>query len=209
MFHNKGTKVSEAYTKEFATYSLNDELTVVRFEYGHDRLGRYYVKATEDGSEADLVYLYVREGDVIVGTIQSPGYDIATIKSMAQIYLRCVELMEAIPQVTAIEPMKSVIELMKFFPGKDYPYDGPALTLSPRFVIDTNADNSKEFINESGWKIKGEIVEDAWVDNFEAIHPVYGILRGDFERCIEAQSKEAFDHFWEHHEPDSWYYGDI
>ena len=63
----------------------------------------------------------------------------------------------------------------------------------------------------SGWTISGMLKEDwyAWVNEFEATHPQYGKVWGDFEDSVEASSEAAFAHFYEHHEPEAWDYGDI
>jgi hypothetical protein len=65
--------------------------------------------------------------------------------------------------------------------------------------------------NPSGWTIDAEVQEDyfKWVNYFEANHPKYGEMRGNFEKKVVAESKEAYDHFFKHHEPDSWDYWDI
>lgn len=99
-----------------------------------------------------------------------------------------------------------------FLPGVDYPHDNSALTLYPSEVTDTEEDSDFfEKTHESGWTIKGYVYEDwyVWVNDFEAYHPLYGTLKGDFEKEIQAESREAFDHFWKHHEPQAWDYGDI
>lgn len=65
--------------------------------------------------------------------------------------------------------------------------------------------------HSSGWSIRGEIHEDyyEWVNFFEAEHPEYGRVWGDFEREVRADSEEGYDHFIEHHPPSKWDYGDI
>lgn len=65
--------------------------------------------------------------------------------------------------------------------------------------------------NESGWKITGDIQYDyyEWVNYFEANHPDYGYVIGDYEDSIEASSKEAYDHFYKNHPPKVWDYRDI
>ncbi len=77
----------------------------------------------------------------------------------------------------------------------------PALTLSPECIG----------VNDSGWTITGEIHEDnyQWVNEFEAKHPEYGKLFGDFEHTVFYEKEEGFQHFWEHHEPEAWDYYDI
>lgn len=64
---------------------------------------------------------------------------------------------------------------------------------------------------DSGWTISGIIKEDwfLWVNEFVAIHPQMGFVCGDFEHEIVAVSQEAFDHFYKHHTPHGWDYGDI
>ncbi len=79
-----------------------------------------------------------------------------------------------------------------------------ALTLRPEEVL-----NKKP--HKSGWVIKGKIHEDyyEWVNEFEAHHPIYGIVKGDFEKKVFADSEEGFQHFWKHHQPMKWDYYDI
>lgn len=88
--------------------------------------------------------------------------------------------------------------------GVDYPYSEghEALTLLKEYVLEEQ---------ESGWVIEGEIHEDyyEWVNEFEANHPKYGKITGDFETEVVAESEEGFQHFWENHEPESWDYWDI
>lgn len=76
-----------------------------------------------------------------------------------------------------------------------------ANTLSPR---DLGA-------NPSGWVIEGEVIWDyyKWVNYFEAFHPDFGWVKGDFEDEVQAESEEAFEHFIAHHPPEEWDYWDI
>ena len=64
---------------------------------------------------------------------------------------------------------------------------------------------------KSGWTIEGTITEDwyEWVNDFEATHPVYGKLVGNYEHQIIAESQEAHDHFVANHPMDIWDYWDI
>lgn len=64
---------------------------------------------------------------------------------------------------------------------------------------------------ESGWTITGKICQDyySWVNYFEATHPTYGWIRGDFEKEIIAKSKKAYDHFIKFHHTEEWDYWDI
>ena len=65
--------------------------------------------------------------------------------------------------------------------------------------------------NGSGWIIDGEVHEDwyEWVNYFEAFHPDYGWVKGDYEDCLEAYSQEGLDHFMANHPPEEWDYWDI
>lgn len=65
--------------------------------------------------------------------------------------------------------------------------------------------------NPSGWTISGEVVKDyfEWVNYFEATHPYFGKVWGDYEDVIYADSKEAFEHFYANHPPNVWDYYDI
>lgn len=67
------------------------------------------------------------------------------------------------------------------------------------------------FHEKSGWTVTGDICEDyyEWVNDFEATHPVYGKIEGDFETEVTAESQKALDHFLEHHPYDEWDYWDI
>ena len=96
--------------------------------------------------------------------------------------------------------------------GKDFYSSGGALTLSVSQVCDDRSESgTHEKAHESGWTIKGEIHEDyyTWVNDFEASHPEYGKLSGNFEGEVTAESEEAFAHFWKHHEPEAWDYMEI
>jgi hypothetical protein len=63
----------------------------------------------------------------------------------------------------------------------------------------------------SGWTISAEIQRDhyTWINHFEATHPKYGYVKGDFEKSISATSKIAYDHFMRHYTVDHWDYWDI
>jgi len=76
-----------------------------------------------------------------------------------------------------------------------------ALTLCPS-VLGENA---------SGWTIQGDIHEDyyEWVNEFEAFHPFFGKVWGNFEDEVYADSEEAFEDFYKNHPPNEWDYWDI
>jgi len=62
-----------------------------------------------------------------------------------------------------------------------------------------------------GWTITASLNEDwFWfVRHFEARHPKFGCVAGDFEHKVFADSEEAFDHFFVHHGPQEFDCGDI
>ncbi len=65
--------------------------------------------------------------------------------------------------------------------------------------------------HESGWLIEGSVCEDyyEWVNDFEAVHPDFGRVWGDFEKEVYADSEEGFRHFYSNHPPSQWDYYDI
>jgi hypothetical protein len=65
--------------------------------------------------------------------------------------------------------------------------------------------------NDSGWLIEGRIHEDyyEWVNEFEADHPIFGKVWGDFEDSVNATSEEGYKHFIANHPPKEWDYADI
>jgi hypothetical protein len=96
--------------------------------------------------------------------------------------------------------------------GMDFNSSGGALTLSPTAVTDSGASGGTHTrAHESGWTITGEIHEDyyEWVNDFEATHPTFGKVWGNFESVVHADSEEGFAHFWKNHEPTAWDYMDI
>lgn len=65
--------------------------------------------------------------------------------------------------------------------------------------------------HSSGWTISGEIHEDfyEWVNEFEATHPIYGKVWGDFETEVYSETLQGYEHFIRNHPPEEWDYGDI
>lgn len=63
----------------------------------------------------------------------------------------------------------------------------------------------------SGWTISGEVHTNrfAWVNHFEAKHPWYGYVKGNFEDTVQASSEMGYNHFYLHHTPKVWDYWDI
>lgn len=90
--------------------------------------------------------------------------------------------------------------------GKDF-----GNTMRPRYSAALTLYPEDLGTHEDGWTVTGDVVEDyyEWVNEFEAIHPVFGRVWGDFEHEVYADSEEGFAHFFEHHPPNEWDYGDI
>jgi hypothetical protein len=63
----------------------------------------------------------------------------------------------------------------------------------------------------NGWKIEGHVYEDyyEWVNEFEATHPDFGRVWGNFEDVVYADSEQAFEDFYKNHPPMEWDYWDI
>lgn len=103
-----------------------------------------------------------------------------------------------------------MVVIKKF--GKDFFSNGGALTLRVEEVSKDDPESGYHTrTHKSGWTISGSIHEDyfTWVNCFSATHPVYGLIIGDFENEVKADSEEAFQHFWANHQPESWDYDDI
>jgi hypothetical protein len=66
-------------------------------------------------------------------------------------------------------------------------------------------------LHADGWLISGVVYEDyvTWVNDFEAVHEVYGRVWGNFEDKVFADNEAGYQHFFLHHTPESWDYGDI
>ncbi len=96
--------------------------------------------------------------------------------------------------------------------GVDFHSDGGALTLSVSDVANSDEQGGTHTkTHTDGWTITGEVHEDyyTWVNDFEATHPVYGQVKGNFEASVFADTEEGFQHFMEHHAPNVWDYMDI
>ena len=96
--------------------------------------------------------------------------------------------------------------------GKDFKSEGGALTLDTSEVTDGSEEEGiHQKTHSDGWTIKGEVREDyyVWVNEFEAEHPKFGKVWGNFEEKVFADSEEGFNDFFEKHEPNQWDYGDI
>ncbi len=85
--------------------------------------------------------------------------------------------------------------------GIDFHSRDGALTLDPGYVLNTQS---------SGWKITGRIFHTpGFINEFEAVHPFYGRVWGDFEDKVYADTEEGFNHFYKNHPPNAWDYQDI
>jgi len=96
--------------------------------------------------------------------------------------------------------------------GKDFYSDGGALTLSTAEVTDKSyTDGTHQKTHKDGWTILGDIQEDyyKWVNEFNAVHPKFGRVWGNFEDKVYADSEEGFQDFYKNHRPEAWDYGDI
>jgi hypothetical protein len=100
----------------------------------------------------------------------------------------------------------------KRWPQDFFSPDG-ALTLEPGEVCDAPGliAGTFERTHGDGWTIRGEVKEDwyCWVNDFEASHPQFGRVWGNFESEVHADSEEAFADFYAKHPPRAWDYGDI
>ena len=96
--------------------------------------------------------------------------------------------------------------------GKDFDSEDGALTLNTCEVTKGDKESGiHQRKHKDGWTIKGEICEDyfVWVNKFEAKHPEYGRVWGDFEDKVYADSEKGFQDFYNNHTPEAWNYGDI
>lgn len=88
-----------------------------------------------------------------------------------------------------------------------------AYTLSPEEVCENHNSQHGSFsrTHKDGWTISGAVHEDyyCWVNDFEASHPDFGRVWGNFESKVFATSEEAYQDFFDKHTPNSWDYGDI
>lgn len=99
--------------------------------------------------------------------------------------------------------------------GIDFEYNNEmALTLDPWTVRPNDSDVVKSTCSrthENGWTVSGYVHEDyaEWVNQFEAHHPDFGRVWGDFEEEVFADSEEGFEDFYRNFPPNVWDYADI
>ena len=93
----------------------------------------------------------------------------------------------------------------------DFDSPGGALTLKTSEVLKGSYTGISQRTHSDGWTIKGKIHEDfySFVQDFEAAHPTYGKVWGNFENMVFADSEEGYQHFYKNHTPKAWDYGDI
>lgn len=87
-----------------------------------------------------------------------------------------------------------------------------AYTLDPHEVCDRgNVTGLHSRTHSDGWTISGEVHEDYyyWVNDFEAEHPGFGRVWGNFEGTVNADSEDGLMDFIAKHPPQRWDYADI
>ncbi len=93
----------------------------------------------------------------------------------------------------------------------DFP--SQARTLDPEEVLKDHDEETGRYMrtHEDGWTITGEIKEDYcyWVNDFGAVHPIFGKVWGNFERTVYADTEAGFNDFYLKHPPREWDYWDI
>lgn len=98
--------------------------------------------------------------------------------------------------------------------GVHFTSEGGALTLLPSEVSDigfTYEGHLQTKSHPDGWSISAVVIEDSveWVNYFQAKHPIFGKVWGDFEKEVFADSEEGFNDFISKHKPIEWDYSDI
>lgn len=98
--------------------------------------------------------------------------------------------------------------------GTDFNSDGGALILTPSEVSEngyTKYGDIQQKTHPDGWTVKGVVHKNnyAWVNDFEATHPVYGKVWGNFESQVFADTEEGYNHFYINHKPEAWDYHEI
>lgn len=91
--------------------------------------------------------------------------------------------------------------------------DGLAHTLDADDVCEGHGSQTGHHArtHESRWTISGNICEDYyyWVNNFEAHHPDFGRVWGDFEDVVYADTEAGYEAFCAAHPAKVWDYEDI
>ena len=95
--------------------------------------------------------------------------------------------------------------------GEHFHSEGGALTLPAYEVGCGNFEGYSSKTHSDGWTISGEVIVDylLWVNDFEARHPIFGRVWGNFEKSVFADSEEGFADFYKKHEPEAWDYADV
>lgn len=97
---------------------------------------------------------------------------------------------------------------------KSFDMQGLAHTLSAdevSLVTDGSFTGPSSRTHADGWTISGYVREDwyVWVNEFEAHHPVFGRVWGDFEHQVFADTQDGYEAFYASHTPEEWDYQDI
>jgi hypothetical protein len=97
--------------------------------------------------------------------------------------------------------------------GIDFYSSGGALTLDPYCIREDMYDLPGEYVrtHDNQWTIAGKVKEDyyEWINEFEAEHPVFGRVWGDFEGEVYADTEEGYQDFYKNFPPTAWDYWDI
>lgn len=94
------------------------------------------------------------------------------------------------------------------------PQNGLVHTLRQECVTDIEYPDTSichQKTHDSGWTISA-LLNDGdgyyYISEFEATHPVYGSVKGDFDILVIATSELGFNNFIENHPYDEWDYQD-
>ena len=91
--------------------------------------------------------------------------------------------------------------------------DGLAHTLDAEDVCENHGSQTgyQTRTHASGWTISGAVKEDYyyWVNDFEAHHPDFGRVWGDFEEKVFADTESGYEAFCAAHSVHHWDYQDI
>lgn len=88
--------------------------------------------------------------------------------------------------------------------------NGGALNLCGEY-LDGVKDGNFTKTYDNGWTLSGYAQDDwrLWVNLFFATHHKYGMVWGDFEINVFAETEEAYQDFVKHFPPMDWDYHDI
>lgn len=134
------------------------------------------------------------EEELNLSVLPPPKYYVKDWSSRANLGHHCSWTLSAsevdqtidIDQTHAKEMMKRVNDMIRSY--KSY-------VLNNKVYSKTHSD---------GWTIYARVYNDyySWIDEFAAIHPVYGNVYGDLSTRVKADSKEGYDNFMKNHPPE-------